>query len=122
MAFDSCACVQATDIDVTSQTACGHGRVTCWTAYGGPDVNFKRDDLKVVPGEVPECVLYVDTYLGGEQDVGAVLGIWAELRSFLERADIPKVCRLLRVRLYIHLIYTCTQVSAWGAWLVRLGS
>lgn len=84
-------CLQATGIDVTSQTACGHGRVTCWTAYCGPDVNFKRDDLQVVPGEVPECVLYVDTFLQGDEDVDAALAIWGELRPFLERDDIPKV-------------------------------
>jgi hypothetical protein len=91
--------MQATDIDVTSQTACGHGRVTCWTAYGGPDVNFKRDDLMVIDGEIPECVLYVDTFLGGEEDVGTVLGIWSELRAFLERHDIPKVRSLLLAQL-----------------------
>lgn len=54
-------------------------------------MNFKRDDLQVVDGDVPECVMYIDTYLGGDGDVGAVLGIWSELREFLERSDIPKV-------------------------------
>lgn len=95
---------------MTSQTACGHGRVTCWTAYGGPDVNFKRDDLQVIDGEVPECVLYVDTYLGGEQDVGTVLGIWTELRPFLERKDIPKVCSLLPVCVCMNTVLQGSQV------------
>ena len=83
--------LQATDIDVTTECAAGHGRVTCWTAYCGPDVNFARDDLAVQPGVVPECVLYVDTYLSGDDDLPAVLEIWSELRPFLESDDYPKV-------------------------------
>lgn len=84
--------LQATDIDVSNQCAAGHGRVTCWTAYCGPDVNFARDDLAVQPGSVPECVLYVDTFLSGDADVPEVVAIWQELREFLESEEYPKVC------------------------------
>lgn len=65
--------------------------MTCWTVYCGPDVNFSRDDLAVQPGTVPECVLYIDTFLSGDADVPAVLDIWRELREFLESDDYPKV-------------------------------
>lgn len=82
--------LQATDIDVASECAAGHGRVTCWTAYCGPDVNFARDDLAVRPGTIPECVLYVDTYLSGDDDLPAVLEIWDAMRPFLESDDYPK--------------------------------
>lgn len=83
--------LQATDIDVTQECPAGHGRVTCWTAYCGPDVDFSSDSLAVKPGTVPECVLYVDTFLSGEDDLPEVLKIWEELREFLEDDNYPKV-------------------------------
>ena len=87
---------QATGIDVTSECPAGHGRVTCWSAYGGPDLDFAAADLRPTAGVPPACVLYVDTYLGGlSEDMPEVLGIWQALRPFLEGDDYPKVWRCL---------------------------
>jgi hypothetical protein len=85
--------VQATGIDVASECPAGHGRVTCWSVYGGPDLDFRSPDLRraATGGGVPACVLYVDTYLSGAQeDLPEVLAIWAAMREFLESADYPK--------------------------------
>jgi hypothetical protein len=92
LAIVSAGAVQATDIDVTSECPAGHGRVTCWSVYGGPDIDFRSDDLQCLPDRVPACVLYIDTYLRGNESVPEVIGIWDALREFLESDDFPKVC------------------------------
>jgi hypothetical protein len=94
--------VQATSIDVSSECPCGHGRVTCISIYGGADLNFTRDDLKVVEDEIPECVLYIDTFLGGDNDLSTVLEIWEEIRPFLEGQDYPKVRYFFTLPFVIH--------------------
>jgi hypothetical protein len=84
--------VQATDIDVTSQSAAGHGRVISWSVYCGPDINFAADDLKPVGGQTPACVLFIDTYLDGStESLAEVVGIWEAMRGFLESDEYPKV-------------------------------
>lgn len=87
--------MQATDIDVSTQCAAGHGRVTCFSVYGGPDLDFAADDdLQPVPGRTPACVLYVDTFLDGNDGdadhLREVLRIWEAFRPFLEREEYPK--------------------------------
>jgi DNA polymerase I len=84
--------LQATDIDVSSESAAGHGRVTCFSVYCGPDINFAADDLRPRAGEVPACVLFVNTYLTGtDESLAEVVEIWDAMRPFLESDDYPKV-------------------------------
>lgn len=54
------------DIDVTRQSPCCHGKVTCFSLYCGPDVHFGSDPCE--DGDVPKSMLWVDTWLNGEED------------------------------------------------------
>lgn len=74
------------------QCSYGHGRVTCFSVYGGPDLDFSQGDLQPVAGATPACILYVDTFLDGADDVLEAVAIWDAFRPFLESDTFPKVC------------------------------
>ena len=65
-------------IDVTRESPCCHGTVTCFSLYCGPDVDFggTRDDTKDI--NVNRTMLWVDTWLNGDE------GRAAEAREILE--------------------------------------
>jgi DNA polymerase I len=91
-----CNVVQATGIDLSAECPVGHGRVTCWSVYGGPDIDFASDSLQREEGMSPACVLYIDTYLNGRpQDLPEVVAIWDAMREFLEGDHYPKVLLIL---------------------------
>jgi len=82
---------EVTGIDVKRQCAAGHGRVTCWSAYGGPDLDFAAPGLRRADGRVPACVLWVDTFGQGGASTADAVAIWDALRPFLESDAFPKV-------------------------------
>lgn len=49
-------------IDVSKESPCGHGYVTCVSIYCGPDVHFGRAKPR---GGVLQSQLWVDTLLEG---------------------------------------------------------
>ena len=80
---------ETTDIDVTSQTPVGHGRVICLSVYCGPHVDFSACQTEAQQGRMVEprklTKLWVDTYGGeGEQ----VLEVF---KPYLEAEHIKKV-------------------------------
>ena len=50
---------QVSHIDVTKQSPCAWGRVICFSIYGGPEVDFRKERGT---GE-PQNMLWVDTML-----------------------------------------------------------
>lgn len=53
--------MQVSRIDVTRESPCGHGYVTCLSIYCGPDVHFGPPGA----GGVQQSQLWVDTLLDG---------------------------------------------------------
>lgn len=54
------------DIDVTRESPCCHGKVTCFSLYCGPDVHF--GNTPHADGQPKKTMLWVDTWLGGRED------------------------------------------------------
>ena len=65
-------------IDVSDQTPVGHGQVTCFSVFCGPDVNFAPE------GESKRSLLWVDTLRGGE-------GVWEVFKEYFENPNVKKV-------------------------------
>ena len=57
--------VQVSDIDVTKESPCGHGRVICFSLYGGSDIHFGAELPKA--GAPRQDQLWVDTMLGNNE-------------------------------------------------------
>lgn len=78
------------DIDVTRQSPCCHGKVTCFSLYCGPDVHFGKETSKEVV--TPKAMLWVDTWLGGQkgkdQEAKAIIEIF---KPFFESEKHRKV-------------------------------
>ena len=56
---------QVSDIDVTKESPCGHGRVICFSLYGGPDMHFGAE---LPAARAPrQNQLWVDTMLGNNE-------------------------------------------------------
>ena len=53
------------DIDVARQSPCCHGRVICFSVCAGPDIHFGPGSP--APGQPTQRILWVDTYLNGDQ-------------------------------------------------------
>ena len=53
------------DIDVTRESPCCHGVVTCFSIYCGSDVDFSQGN---VTGDPKKTMLWVDTWLNGEDE------------------------------------------------------
>ena len=58
--------MQVADIDVKKQSPVGHGRVICFSVYGGQDLHLAKEPP--IDG-VLKTQLWVDTYRNGEEDV-----------------------------------------------------
>jgi len=69
---------EVSHIEVSDQTPVGHGQVTCFSVFCGPDVNFAPD------GESKRSLLWVDTMRGGD-------GVWEVFKEYFENADVKKV-------------------------------
>ena len=66
-------------IDIADQTPVGHGHVTCFSVYCGPDVDFSA-----TPGVgKPKTLLWVDTLRLGEAG-------WEIFRPYFENDDVKK--------------------------------
>ncbi len=65
-------------IDVSDQTPVGHGVVTCFSVFIGPDVNF------AAPGESKRSLLWVDTLRGGD-------AVWDVFKEYFENPNVKKV-------------------------------
>ena len=79
-------------IDVTRESPCCHGTVTCFSLYCGPDVDFggTRDDTKDI--NVNRTMLWVDTWLNGDEDRAAeAREILETFRPFFESSAHRKV-------------------------------
>ena len=78
------------DIDVTKHSPCCHGRVLCFSVYCGPDVDFSGEPTS--PGTPLRSMLWVDTYLDGDEakqeEAGAIIEAF---RPFFEASDLHKV-------------------------------
>ena len=88
---------EVSHIDVSDQCPVGHGRVTCFSVYCGPDVDFgagatrakksnvgkgsKPDDSK---SNKPKTLLWVDTMTLGDEG-------WRIFKPYFESADVKKV-------------------------------
>ena len=71
---------EVSHIDLAKESPVGHGRVTCFSLYGGPDVNFAQ------PGsDVHQDTLWVET--SGK----AGRRILSHFREFFEDPDIKKI-------------------------------
>ena len=57
--------VQVSEIDVTKESPCGHGRVICFSIYGGPDMHFGAEPHAA--GAPRQNQLWVDTMLGNNE-------------------------------------------------------
>jgi DNA polymerase I len=62
------------NIDVTRESPCCHGTVTCFSLYCGPDVHFGSDPHN--ERDTPKSMVWVDTWLNGERE--------EEARSIIE--------------------------------------
>ena len=69
---------EVSHIKVSDQTPVGHGQVTCFSVFCGPDVNFAPD------GESKRSLLWVDTMRGGD-------GVWEVFKEYFENPDVKKV-------------------------------
>ena len=69
---------EVSHIEVSDQTPVGHGQVTCFSVFCGPDVNFAPD------GESKRSLLWVDTMRGGD-------GVWEVFKEYFENPDVKKV-------------------------------
>ena len=65
MTLALCYPVQVSDIDVTKESPCGHGRVICFSIYGGPDIHFGAE--LPTEGAPRQDQLWVDTMLGNDE-------------------------------------------------------
>jgi hypothetical protein len=65
---------QVADIDVTKETPVGHGRITCFSVYAGPELDFGNKQHR----------LWVDVLKGGPEVMNA-------FKPYLESEDILKV-------------------------------
>ena len=72
MAERTFACdTEVMGIDVTRQSPCCHGTVTCFSLYCGPDIDFSTEDPSS-SGQTPsspskKTMLWVDTWLNGDE-------------------------------------------------------
>ena len=65
-------------ISVADQTPVGHGQVTCFSVFIGPDVNFAPK------GEGKRSLLWVDTLRGGDE-------VWDVFKEYFENPNVKKV-------------------------------
>lgn len=81
------------NIDVTRQSPCCHGTVTCFSLYCGPDVDFSAENLPL--GQTSsnnKTMLWVDTWLNGDESRQAeAKGILEVFRPFFESERHKKV-------------------------------
>ncbi|KAK9806725.1 hypothetical protein WJX72_000669 [[Myrmecia] bisecta] len=78
---------EVSNIDVTKESAVGHGTVTCFSVYCGPDVHFGG---QLAAGGVTQNQLWVDTLLDGKQPAKAA-AIAAVFKRFFEDESLKKV-------------------------------
>lgn len=78
---------EVSDIDVTKESPCGHGRVICFSIYGGPDIHFGAEPP--TKGAPRQDQLWVDTMLGNDEE--EVTAVFEAFRPVLEDPDILKV-------------------------------
>ena len=57
--------MQVSDIDVTKESPCGHGRVICFSIYAGPNIHFGAE--LPTKGAPKQDQLWVDTMLGNNE-------------------------------------------------------
>ena len=70
---------EVSHIEVADQTPVGHGNVTCFSVYCGPDVDFSPN-----PGVgKPKTLLWVDTMTLGDDG-------WEVFRPYFESGDVKK--------------------------------
>jgi len=65
-------------ISVADQTPVGHGQVTCFSVFIGPDVNFAPK------GEGKRSLLWVDTLRGGDE-------VWDVFKEYFENPNVKNV-------------------------------
>lgn len=53
------------DIDITRESPCCHGIITCFSLYCGPDMHFGSEPAH--EGDVKKNMIWVDTWLNGEE-------------------------------------------------------
>jgi len=70
---------EVSHIEVADQTPVGHGRVTCFSIFCGPDVNFAPEGA----GK-RKSLLWVDTKRGGD-------GVWEVFKQYFENPKVKKV-------------------------------
>ena len=75
---------EVADIDVSEQTPVGHGNVTCFSVYCGPDVNFAPSDGSAAGSRTTKSLLWVDTLKLGAR-------AWEIFAPYFESAEIKKV-------------------------------
>ena len=90
------------DIDLSKESPCGHGTVTCFSLYGGVGngsgsaevCNFAAD-----PDATPQDQLWVDTMLDGNQvelTTLLLLIYWLQGKGSLLRSVVVKLCVISR--------------------------
>lgn len=81
---------EVADIEVTSQSPCCHGTVTCLSIYAGPGYHFGSG--RVPEGGVNRSIIWVDTMLDGTPESAAdARAIFHEFAPFLASPKHPKV-------------------------------
>lgn len=94
MADRTFACdTEVMGIDVTRQSPCCHGTVTCFSLYCGPDVDFSTENRPLgQPSSGNKTMLWVDTWLNGDEArQEEAKGILEMFRPFFESARHRKV-------------------------------
>lgn len=85
---------QVADIDVTQETPVGHGRITCFSVYCGPELDLGSNKRR----------LWVDVLRGGDEVLQAFkpyleseavlkVRIWKAARRACAALAAPAVCR-----------------------------
>lgn len=78
------------NIDVTRQSPCCHGTVTCFSLYCGPDIHFGSEFCG--EGDTPKSMLWVDTWLDGDKGrQQEAIAILETFRPFFESSKHKKV-------------------------------
>jgi hypothetical protein len=82
---------QVSRIDVTKESPCGHGYVTCLSVYCGPDADFGAS--AITGGRVRQSKLWVDMLLGGDAGDEASAALWRTVYvAFVLGAVINSAC------------------------------
>ena len=65
--------MQVAFIDIKKQSPCGHGKVICFSIYGGEDTDFGTGPLE---GRCRKSQLWIDTYFQKPNEVRFYTSIW----------------------------------------------